>query len=354
MIETIKLCERHIEIIDQTRLPGKFVIRKIRTVPDMVDAIRSLAVRGAPAIGIAAAFSLALFLRHLKARTNEKLGLYWAAAVKALAESRPTAVNLFSALQRMDRIFRVNLDKDPLTLKNIVWQEALAVYNEDLDMSRRIGEAGAKLIRNGDVILTHCNAGGLATAGLGTALAVLYTAKQAGKRFTVFADETRPLLQGSRLTVWELMQNDIDVRLISDNMAAFAMKTKGITKVITGADRIARNGDAANKIGTFNLSVLAKHHGIPLYIAAPSTTFDLSLDDGSGIPVEERRPEELTFFQNRPVAPAGAKVWNPAFDVTPANLITAFITDRGLIRPPFRSSIREKLAVRKPGNAVPG
>jgi len=346
VIETVKLTEHYIEMIDQTRLPEKFVKLRIRTVPDMVDAIRSLAIRGAPAIGVAAAFSLALFLLKLKARTSEKTAGFWAAAVKALNGSRPTAVNLFTATHRMDRVFRVNLDKDPQTLRNAVWQEAKSIYQEDLDMSRRIGEAGNKLIKNGDVILTHCNAGGLATAGLGTALAVLYAAKQDGKNFTVYADETRPLLQGGRLTVWELMQNDIDVRLISDNMAAFAMKTRGITKVITGADRIARNGDTANKIGTFNLAVLAKHHGIPMYIAAPATTFDPSVEEGGGIPVEERDPSELTFFHGRPVAPAGAKVWNPAFDVTPANLITAFITDRGLITPPFRSGIRTKLGIR--------
>ena len=346
MIDTVKLTENYIEIIDQTRLPEKFVMVRIRTVPDMVSAIRSLAVRGAPAIGVAAAFSLALFLRKLKTRTNEKMTAYWSAAVKALNASRPTAVNLFSATRRMDRVFLTNLDKDPHTIREAVWREAKSIHQEDLDMSRRIGETGNKLIRNGDIVLTHCNAGGLATAGLGTALAVLYAAKQDGKLFKVFADETRPLLQGSRLTVWELMHNDIDVRLICDNMAAFAMRTKGITKIITGADRIARNGDTANKIGTCGLAILAKHCGVPLYIAAPATTFDLSLDDGSGIPVEERDPEELTFFNGRRIAPSGAKVWNPAFDVTPGGLIAGFITDRGLITPPYRTGIQRKMSAR--------
>jgi methylthioribose-1-phosphate isomerase len=310
----------------------------------MVEAIRSLRVRGAPAIGVAAAFQLAHVARGFKPGTDRRtIERTWSRAVRDLNASRPTAVNLFAATARMDRVFQEHRAQPFTGLVHRLEREARKFFEEDLEMSRRIGRAGAGLIRNGSVWLTHCNAGGLATAGLGTALAVFYEAKRRGRTFSVFADETRPLLQGARLTAWELSASGIPVTVICDNMAGFAMARKRVAGVITGADRIAMNGDAANKIGTFGLAILAKHHGIPFYIAAPATTFDPELADGRGIPIEERGTAELRSFNGRRTVPEKAGTWNPAFDVTPAGLITGFITDRGLIRPPFGRTLKRAL-----------
>ncbi len=347
MIRTVILKQDYIELIDQTRLPEKLVYKKINTVQEMVRSIRALEVRGAPAIGVAAAFMLALFVQKNKEYRIEHLARQFHHAVSELNSSRPTAVNLFWATERMARVFDLNLDKDPATLKRLVREESMDIYYEDLDMSRKMGQHGAKLIRNNDVFLTHCNAGGLATAGLGTALACFYEAHRQGKNITVYADETRPLLQGSRLTAWELMQSGINVNVIADNMAAFTIKNKGVKGIITGADRIAANGDAANKIGTFNLAILAKHFGIPFYIAAPSSTFDLKIPTGAQIPIEERSADELCFFNGKMTAPLGISVYNPAFDVTPNELIAGFITEKGVIRKPYLTSLRKAFAGKK-------
>jgi methylthioribose-1-phosphate isomerase len=256
-----------------------------------------------------------------------------------MGQARPTAVNLFWAIARMKRV----LDQGPADiddLRSLLEEEALRIFEEDVEANRRIGEHGKSLIQDGDRILTHCNAGALATAGHGTALAVLYAARAEGKRFHVFVDETRPLLQGARLTAWELMEEKIPATVITDNMAAWVMKKNGVNLVIVGADRIARNGDTANKIGTYGVAILSKWHGIPFYVAAPTSTVDLGLVNGLGIPIEEREPSEVTHLHGRRITPEGIKVYNPAFDVTPQYFIKAFITEKGIIRKPFVSHLK--------------
>lgn len=249
--------------------------------------------------------------------------------VSTLAGTRPTAVNLFWALERMTKMAGQNKEKDPELVVGLLLQEALSIHREDQQMCEKIGEFGAGLLKDGDTVLTHCNAGALATGGIGTALGIIYTAAWQGKKIAVFADETRPVLQGARLTVWELQQQGIDVTLICDNMAAFVMKRKKIACVIVGGDRIASNGDVANKIGTYNLAILAKFHKIPFYVAAPSSSFDTAISSGEEIVIEERGCEEVTGFFGRKIAPIGVKVYSPAFDVTPAELVTSFITEKG-------------------------
>ena len=304
-----------LRIIDQTRLPGELVYLELDDIDDIVSAIRRLAVRGAPAIGCAAALGLAACALHLKGGFSQ--GIH--ALADRLAASRPTAVNLFWALDRC---------RAASSIEELI-HEALTILEEDIRMCRSIGEHGAGLIGDGAGILTHCNAGALATGDFGTALSPLYAAHAAGRRFTVYSDETRPLLQGSRLTAWELQRAGIDVVTICDSMAAQVMKEGRIQLVLVGADRIAANGDAANKIGTYGLAVLARHHGIPFYVAAPTSTIDVSRADGTSIPIEQRDPAELG-------AAEGVRVYNPAFDVTPHGLITGIITQEGLLRPPFK------------------
>ena len=329
-------------MIDQTRLPRETVFVTCKTADEVAVAIKTMIIRGAPAIGVAAAMGVVLGLKGFttdRGAFARRLG----EVANYLRSSRPTAVNLFWALERMEATARRLSDLAPAALHEALWREALAIQTEDAAMCRAIGKAGAHLIRNGQGILTHCNAGGLATAEYGTALAVMYAAAEAGARFAVFADETRPLLQGARLTAWELMQHGIDVTLICDNMAAQVMKEGKVHVVITGADRIAANGDAANKIGTYGVALLAHAHHIPFYIAAPSSTFDLSLADGSAIPIEQRDPREITHGLGRQTAPEGVKVYNPAFDVTPARLIAGLITERGMIQPVTTERIRAVL-----------
>jgi methylthioribose-1-phosphate isomerase len=332
-----------LEMIDQRRLPTEYVMLKVRSVEQLHEAIRTLAVRGAPAIGVSAAYGPVLALQWLEKLRNVQEALDH--AVKAcdyLATSRPTAVNLFWALDRMRakaREVAAEPGATPRRLAEALLAEANAICAEDVQMCRRIGENGEKFIRDDFGVLTHCNAGALATAGQGTALSVMFEAQKKGRRFEVYADETRPLLQGSRLTAWELQRAGIKVTVICDNMAGFLMKQGKIQAVITGADRIAANGDTANKIGTYNVSVLARHHGIPFYIAAPSSTFDLSLSSGEQIPIEQRDASEVTWIGGTHVAPDEVGVYNPAFDVTPAQNITAIITERGVIERPDRSSV---------------
>lgn len=335
----------HLRLIDQTLLPQEFREIDCRTVEQVWEAIRSLRVRGAPAIGIAAAYGVCVGLqtatnddvRTLLARLNE--------VADYLATSRPTAVNLFWALDRMRRTARDLPEKtSPMQIAERLLAEARAIHEEDRQMCRAIGRHGEALLADGQGVLTHCNAGGLATADYGTALAVIFAAQERGKRLAVYADETRPLLQGGRLTAWELVQRGIDVTLICDSMAAQVMREGRVQAVVVGADRIAANGDTANKIGTYQVALAAAAHDIPFYVAAPSSTFDLSLESGDAIPIEQRPPEEITHGFGRQTAPAGVQVYNPAFDVTPARLITAIVCEHGVIRPVTRESIAAVLS----------
>jgi methylthioribose-1-phosphate isomerase len=339
-VETITWKNDKIRYVDQTLLPGSLKLVDCADVKKLWRAIKRLEVRGAPAIGIAGALGVALAASRSKARTSAALIGDIKSAVKYLASSRPTAVNLFWALARMECVAKDNAAKPPAAIKKILLSEALKVLEEDKASCRAMARFGAALIKSGDTILTHCNAGGLATADYGTALGVLFESKRQGKRIKVYADETRPLLQGARLTAWELLHEGIDVTLICDNMAASLMAKGKIDKVIVGADRIAANGDAANKIGTYSLAVLAKHHGVPFYVAAPLSTFDLKIKSGKDIPIEERGGDEVRTVMGRRVAPEGVKVYNPAFDVTPNELITAIVTECGVFRKPYNNSFK--------------
>jgi len=339
-----------VRLIDQTQLPTKLEYRDCHTVEEVWEAIRMLRVRGAPAIGVAAAMGVVLGMQHGQERKRADCVQRLHEVTAYLCTSRPTAVNLSWALERMQRkVETLCHDSSPQQLTAALLAEALIIEEEDRQMCRAIGEAGARLIEQGQGILTHCNAGGLATADYGTALAVLFRAAELGRRFHVFADETRPLLQGARLTAWELQQRGIDVTLICDSMAAQVMKEGRVQLVIVGADRIAANGDTANKIGTYGVALLAQAHRIPFYVAAPSSTFDLSLPTGEAIPIEQRDPAEVTHGFGRQTAPDGVGVYNPAFDVTPVNLIAGIITDQGLIAPVSDEAIRSTLAQPSPG-----
>ncbi len=331
----------YVQLIDQTRLPGEFVHLQVRDVETLWRAIKTLQVRGAPAIGVAAAYGVVLGIQNLKNDAPAETVITQVnKTAQYLASSRPTAVNLFWALERMKNLAVAAKAASAGELKQCLLAEAQAVRDEDAAMCRAIGRNGADLINDGDGVLTHCNAGGLATADYGTALAVMFTAHEQGRKFHVFVDETRPLLQGARLTAWELQREGIAATLICDNMAGHVMSLGKVNLIITGADRIAANGDAANKIGTYSLAVLAKAHDIPFYIAAPSSTFDLSIPDGGQIPIEQRAPEEVTCFAGTPTAPAGMNVYNPAFDVTPHKFIAAIITERGVIERPNTDNVR--------------
>ncbi len=341
-----------LELIDQRRLPGEFVKLQCRDTEQLCEAIKTLAVRGAPAIGVSAAYGPVLGMQKLSEADNLKRGLdVLRKSCEYLASSRPTAVNLFWALERVkqrgEEFVGSNPDAKLQGLREVVLAEANAIYQEDVEMCRRIGENGEKFITEGSGILTHCNAGALATAGQGTALSPMFEAHKKGRKFRVYSDETRPLLQGARLTAWELKQAGIDVVVICDNMAGSLMKQGHINAVITGADRIAANGDTANKIGTYSVSILAKEHGISFYIAAPSSTFDLSIKSGDEIPIEQRAAEEVITIGGTPgktqIAPDDVNVYNPAFDVTDASKITAIITEKGVIEKPDTESISKHL-----------
>ena len=339
-IETITWKNNKIRIIDQTKLPLKLVYLDIASSKNLCLAIKTLQVRGAPALGAAAGLGVYLGIKNSKAINFTAFKKELDKVIHLIGSSRPTARNLFWGLERMLNIALVNKYQPISRIKRLLFEEAENIIEEDRFSCRNIGRYGAKLISNNDAILTICNAGIFATIDYGTALGVIYRAQEEGKQIKVYASETRPLLQGARLTAWELKRKGIDVTLICDSMAAALMQKKKINKVITGADRITSNGDAANKIGTYNLAVLAKYHKIPFYVAAPVSTFDLKTKSGKDIPIEERKPEEVTeFFFKKPIAPKGVKVFNPAFDVTPASLISAIITDRGIIYPPYRKNI---------------
>jgi len=327
-------------MIDQTRLPREEIYNEYSDFQGVAEAIRGMIIRGAPAIGVAAAMGVAIGARDIIADTHESFFRQLDNVCDVLARTRPTAVNLFWGIERMRRVAEANRDKDLASIRAILKAEAISIEQEDLQICRSIGSHGAPLIREGATVLTHCNAGGLATAGYGTALGVIRAAHEAGKNIRVFADETRPWLQGARLTAWELMKDGIPVTLISDNMAGWFMKKGEIDCVVVGADRIAANGDTANKIGTYSVAVLARENRIPFYVAAPISTLDLSLQSGDEIPIEERQPHEVTHLAGQPVAPEGVTVRNPAFDVTPARYITAIITEKGFVRGDYESGLK--------------
>ncbi|MFM9960407.1 MAG: S-methyl-5-thioribose-1-phosphate isomerase [Planctomycetaceae bacterium] len=332
-----------LRLLDQTLLPCETTTLECRSVEQVVEAIRSLRVRGAPAIGVAAAYGVVLGVSHSTNADRSMFDERLRVVIQQLAASRPTAVNLFWALDRQRKVAEGLATASPAEVLNALLAEARAIEIADREMCAAIGRHGAELLNDGDSVLTHCNAGALATAGDGTALAVIYAAVAGGKSLRVFADETRPLLQGARLTAWELSQRGVPVTVICDSMAATVMRQRKVQAVIVGADRIAANGDTANKIGTYSVACLAKTHGLPFYVAAPSSTFDLSLISGEQIPIEERSPAEVTHGFGRQTVPAGVDVYNPAFDVTPAELITAIITERGVIRPVTAEAIRTML-----------
>jgi methylthioribose-1-phosphate isomerase len=340
-INTIEWKNNKVRLIDQTKLPHKLEYMDIDKLEELWSAIKFLKVRGAPALGAAAALGVYLGIKDVQAKNFKAFTRELDKVTKYVASSRPTARNLFWGIERARRVAQKNKDKNLPLLKKLILQEALKIVEEDRLSCRQLAGYGSKLIKDGDTILTICNAGILATIDYGTALGVIYRAKAEGKRIKVFASETRPLLQGSRLSAWELMRSGIDVTVICDNMAASLMQQGKINKVIAGADRIAANADSANKIGTYSLAVLSKYHNIPFYIAAPASTFDLSSKSGKDIPIEERNSREVSeLLFRKKVAPEGVKVFNPAFDVTPHNLISAIITDRGIIGPPYRRNIK--------------
>ena len=336
---TIEWADGRIRMIDQTLLPTEFKQIYCDDIASVWEAIKSLRVRGAPAIGIAGALGAVLGIWDSTATTYDAFAAELKSATDYLATSRPTAVNLFWALDRMNRTAAENACLEIPVLKARLLAEAQEIIEEDKAMCRAIGQHGMALLDENDTILTHCNAGGLATSDYGTALAVMFSAHEAGKNIRVFADETRPLLQGARLTTWELMQAGIDVTLICDNMAAQVMKEGKIQCVIVGADRIAANGDTANKIGTYNVAILAEAHGIPFYVAAPTSTLDFALKTGDEIPIEQRAAAEVTEGFGKVTAPEGVKVYSPAFDVTPAALVSAIVTEKGVARPPYTESL---------------
>ncbi len=328
-----------VRIIDQTKLPQRFVLKDCRDIRSLWQAIKKLQVRGAPALGVAAALGI-LLVSEKATGTLPQVKKKLRSAARYLATARPTAVNLFWGLRRMTAVLDQCQGCSVKTLRQALFDEAMAIIDHDRSVCRRLGMYGAQLVKSGDRILTHCNAGALATVDYGTALGVFFTSRRQGKKIRVYADETRPLLQGSRLTAWELLHERIPVTLQCDNMAASLMKAGKIDKIFVGADRIAANGDTANKIGTYSLAVLAHYHRIPFYVVAPVSTFDFSLSDGNAIPIEERDPDEVRTFGGVYVAPRTVPVYNPAFDVTPHALITAIVTEYGIFRKPSRQSLR--------------
>jgi methylthioribose-1-phosphate isomerase len=341
-IRTIEWRNNAIKIIDQSKLPSKLEYLYIRDLKTLWKAIRQLKVRGAPALGAASALGVYLGIKDSKANNFASFANEMDKIISYLGSSRPTARNLFWGLERMGSVAVENRMKSIARIIRLLFREAQEIIEEDRLACRKIAEFGQRLIRNNDSILTICNAGILATIDYGTALGVIYRAKEQGKKIKVYVCETRPLLQGARLTTWELRQKGIDVTLICDSMAATLMGQKRIDKVITGADRIAANGDAANKIGTYNLAVLSRYHKIPFYVAAPLSSFDLEMKSGQSIPIEQRPDWEVTeLFFKKPIAAKNTRVFNPAFDVTDHKLITAIITDRGIIKPPFLKNIKK-------------
>jgi methylthioribose-1-phosphate isomerase len=337
MVETIQWTDAGVVMIDQTRLPREQVFVTCSSYKEVAGAIRTMIIRGAPAIGVAAAMGVALGVLQMDA---EDLDAQFDEICRTLAATRPTAVNLFWAIDRMKRVYAGVRNQPIEVIRETLVREAKQIRLEDIAINRAIGRNGAILVPDGKTVLTHCNAGALATAGYGTALGVVRAAVDAGKKVDVFADETRPFLQGARLTVWELQQDGIEATLIADNMAGHFLRSGRIGCVVVGADRIAANGDVANKIGTYTVAVLAKENCVPFYVAAPISTLDLTLESGDQIPIEERDAAEVTQLAGVPIAPDGIAARNPSFDVTPERYVTAIVTERGIARPPYRESLR--------------
>lgn len=339
-MKTIEWKDGKVFLINQRQLPLKYEIINCSTYEEVAEAIKEMKIRGAPAIGVAAAFGMALAAYSSKADTYEEFNLDMEKAKTFLATTRPTAVNLFWALEKIMNLINIKKDIDLCKLSDIILQEAKNIAREDIKINKAIGKYGSSLIKDGDNILTHCNAGALATADYGTALGVIRTAFKEGKKIHVYVDETRPVLQGARLTAWELMREKIPFTLITDNMAGFLMFQKKVNLIIVGADRIARNGDVVNKIGTYSLSVLARENKVPFYVAAPISTIDVSLRSGKEIPIEERDSKEVTHLLGKQIAPTGVKVFNPAFDLTPNRYVEGIITEKGIIEKPFEENIK--------------
>jgi len=340
MIKTVEWTDAGVRFIDQTKLPIEETYVTCKTYEEVADAIRTMIVRGAPAIGVSGAMGVALGVRDSQATDPAALQHEFDHICDVMASTRPTAVNLFWGIRRMKDKFDEVSARPMAEIKKALVTEAQQMLEEDIAANRAMGQHGAVLLPASGTVLTHCNAGALATCGYGTALGVIRAAVEGGKKLHVFADETRPFLQGSRLTAWELMKDGIPTTVISDNMAGAMMRLGKIDSVIVGADRIAANGDVANKIGTYTVAVLAKEHGLPFYVAAPFSTVDLETTDGSKIPIEQRSPKEVTHLAGRQIAPDGVGVENPAFDVTPHKYVTAIITERGVARQPYSESLR--------------
>jgi methylthioribose-1-phosphate isomerase len=342
MLPTIAREDDTVVMIDQRKLPAQEVYVRCRTAAEVARAIKTMVIRGAPAIGVAAAFGIALGMRKSTATGTQKFAAEFYKICETMSATRPTAVNLFWAIERMKRSFAegAKAGESVDQIKDRLDREAQAIHDEDVASCRAMGAFGAEIVPPDARVLTHCNAGALATAGYGTALGVIRGAVEAGKRVAVFADETRPFLQGARLTAWELVRDGIQTTVITDNMSGALMRQGKVDLVVVGADRIAANGDTANKIGTYSVAVLAREHRIPFYVAAPLSTIDLNTPDGSQIPIEERSAKEVTHVGNARLAPEGAQIWNPAFDVTPHHLIAGIITERGIFRPPYLESLK--------------
>jgi len=345
VIKTLEWTDEGVRFIDQTKLPTEEVYVTCRNYEEVADAIRTMIVRGAPAIGVAAAMGVALGVRDSEADHVSELRREFEQICDTLAETRPTAVNLFWAIQRMKDKFEAVSELPVSQIKQALVTEAQRMYVEDIAANEAMGRNGAVLLPSSGSVLTHCNAGALATCGYGTALGVIRAAVESGKKLHVYADETRPFLQGARLTAWELVKDNIPTTLISDNMAGAMMRQRKIGAVIVGADRIAANGDVANKIGTYTVAVLAKEHGIPFYVAAPWSTVDLDTPDGTKIPIEQRASREVTHIAGKQMAPDGVKVENPAFDITPYKYVTAIITERGVAKAPYTESLQNLASV---------
>lgn len=339
-LQTVAWEAGKVRLIDQTALPEKLTYVDMSDWREVAEAIRTMVVRGAPAIGCTAALGMALGARGIIADSRASFLTRLEGIADTFRASRPTAVNLFWAVDRLLRLAE-NTEGNPVDIKDALLSEARRMLTEDIEANRRMGQHGARLMPQSGNVLTHCNAGALATVGYGTALGVIRAAAESGRRIHVYADETRPRLQGMKLTAWELQRDNIPVTIIADNMAGMLMRQGKVDCVVVGADRIAANGDTANKIGTYGLAVLAKHHNIPFYVAAPFSTIDMKLSGGAQIPIEERETVEMTHVEGLRVAPEGVAVLNPSFDVTPGELVTAFITERGILEPPFERSLRQ-------------
>ncbi|HSZ63278.1 MAG TPA: S-methyl-5-thioribose-1-phosphate isomerase [Terriglobales bacterium] len=341
MIQTLEWTPRGVVFIDQTKLPTEEVYVTCTTHQQVADAIRNMIVRGAPAIGVAAAMGIALGVKNSQADNVADLKKEFNQICETIRQTRPTAVNLFWAIRRMQEKFEILQSRPIAKIQQALIEEAQRMHAEDIAANQAMGRHGATLMPSSGGVLTHCNAGALATAGYGTALGVIRAAVEAGKKIHVYADETRPFLQGSRLTAWELMKDGIPTTVISDSMAGVMMQQGKIGAIVVGADRIAANGDVANKVGTYTVAVMAKEHGIPFYVAAPISTVDLDTPDGSKIPIEQRNAREVTHIGGRQMTPDGVGIENPAFDVTPAKYVTAIVTERGIARAPYEESLRE-------------